>query len=180
MNFGIYLPSKAELEKVPVIYWLSGLTCTEQNFITKAGAQKYANEEGVAIVAPDTSPRGCNIEGEEDSWDFGTGAGFYLDATEEKWKKNYKMYSYITEELPKLVGENFPVDVTRASIMGHSMGGHGALTIFFKNSNKFRSVSAFAPICNPIECPWGQKAFNGYLGENKESWKVKKVDKYMQ
>ncbi|CAD5119088.1 DgyrCDS7733 [Dimorphilus gyrociliatus] len=171
MNFGIYLPQTSETKKVPVIYWLSGLTCTEQNFVTKAGAQKYANEEGIAIVAPDTSPRGCNIEGEEESWDFGTGAGFYVDATEEKWRNNYRMYSYITEELPKIIGGNFPVDTSNASIMGHSMGGHGALTIFFKNADKFKSVSAFAPICNPIECPWGQKAFNGYLGQNKETWK---------
>lgn len=183
MTFGVFLPPQAEKEKVPVIYWLSGLTCTEQNFVTKAGAQRYATEHGVVIVAPDTSPRGCNIEGEEDGWDFGTGAGFYVDATEEKWKTNYRMYSYVTKELRELVNANFPVKEDKQSIMGHSMGGHGALICFLKNPGLYRSVSAFAPICNPIECPWGQKAFSGYLGSNRDDWKqydacelVKKYD----
>jgi len=172
MTFGIYLPPQAESEKVPVIYWLSGLTCTEQNFVTKAGAQNYASQHGVAIVAPDTSPRGCNIEGEDDSYDFGSGAGFYVDATEEKWKTNYRMNSYITKELPEVINANFPVLADRQSIMGHSMGGHGALTLFLKNPGKYVSVSAFAPICNPLECPWGQKAFTGYFGaDNKDLWK---------
>lgn len=170
MNFGIYLPPQAESCKVPVVYWLSGLTCTEQNFITKAGAQKYAAEHGIVIVAPDTSPRGCNIEGEDEAYDFGSGAGFYVDATEEKWKKNYRMYSYVTKELPDVINRNFPVLEDKQSIMGHSMGGHGALISFLKNPGQYRSVSAFAPICNPVDCPWGQKAFSGYLGDNKSVW----------
>lgn len=171
MKFGVYLPPQAESGKVPVLYWLSGLTCTEQNFISKAGAQRYASEHGLAIVAPDTSPRGCNIEGEDDSWDFGTGAGFYVDATEEKWKTNYNMYSYVTKELPALVSGNFPVIPEKRGISGHSMGGHGALICALKNPAMYKSVSAFAPICNPINCPWGQKAFSGYLGSNQETWK---------
>lgn len=171
MKFGIYLPTKSESVKVPVLYWLSGLTCTEQNFITKAGAQKYAEEYGIAIVAPDTSPRGCNIEGEEDSWDFGTGAGFYINATQEKWKTNYNMYSYITSELPTYISSHFPVLITKQAICGHSMGGHGALICALKNPGMYKSVSAFAPICNPVNCPWGQKAFSGYFGSNKEEWK---------
>lgn len=171
MKFAIFLPSKSDSVKVPVLYWLSGLTCTEQNFITKGHAQGYAEQYGIAIVAPDTSPRGCNIEGEEDSWDFGTGAGFYVNATEEKWKTNYNMFSYVTKELPSLVDANFPVLSHKAAISGHSMGGHGALICALKNPGKYKSVSAFAPICNPMNCPWGQKAFSGYLGPNKDMWK---------
>lgn len=171
MKFAIFLPSKSDSEKVPVLYWLSGLTCTEQNFITKAGAQKYAEQHGLAIVAPDTSPRGCNIEGEEDSWDFGTGAGFYVDATEEKWKTHYNMFSYVTKELPSIINSNFPVHADRMAISGHSMGGHGALICALKARGQYRSVSAFSPICNPINCPWGQKAFSGYLGPDQETWK---------
>ena len=174
MNFAIYLPPGAETEvseKIPVLYWLSGLTCTEQNFITKAGAQRYAAERNIILVAPDTSPRGCGIEGEDDSWDFGTGAGFYVDATEEKWKTNYNMYSYVTKELPALVNANFPALPDRQSIFGHSMGGHGALICALKNPGKYRSVSALAPICNPMNCPWGEKAFTGYLGPDRERWK---------
>ncbi|KAK1169726.1 S-formylglutathione hydrolase-like isoform X1 [Acipenser oxyrinchus oxyrinchus] len=170
MRFGIYLPPKAEGGKCPVLYWLSGLTCTEQNFITKAGSQQEAAEHGIIIVCPDTSPRGCNIEGEDESWDFGTGAGFYVNATEDQWKVNYRMYSYITEELPHLISSNFPADSERMSISGHSMGGHGALICALKNPGKYKSVSAFAPICNPMQCPWGQKAFNGYLGSDKSKW----------
>ena len=169
MDIGVFLPAQSETQKCPVIYWLSGLTCTEQNFVTKAGAQRYAAEKGVILVAPDTSPRGCNIEGEDDSWDFGTGAGFYVDATEEKWKDNYRMYSYVTKELPQLVNENFPTS-GKQSIMGHSMGGHGALICALKNPGMYSSVSAFAPICNPIQCPWGQKAFTGYLGSDRDTW----------
>ncbi|XP_077987311.1 S-formylglutathione hydrolase-like isoform X2 [Glandiceps talaboti] len=171
MTFGVYLPPQIESEKCPVLYWLSGLTCTEQNFVTKAGAQRVAAEHGIVIVAPDTSPRGCKIEGEDDSYDFGSGAGFYVDATEDKWKTNYRMYSYITKELPEIINSNFNVKPGVASIFGHSMGGHGALICTLKNPGKYKSVSAFAPICNPMECPWGQKAFNGYLGANQESWK---------
>merc|ERR1712137_116940 len=173
MNFSIYLPPQSEDTevKLPVIYWLSGLTCSEQNFIQKAGGQRLAAEHGVIIVCPDTSPRGCNIEGEDDSWDFGTGAGFYLDATEEKWKTNYRMFSYVTKELPLLVASHFPVNSSLQSIMGHSMGGHGALTIALKNPGVYRSVSAFAPIANPTAVPWGKKAFPLYLGADAESWK---------
>ncbi|XP_022253420.1 S-formylglutathione hydrolase-like isoform X2 [Limulus polyphemus] len=171
MNFSVYLPPQAEEKKVPVLYWLSGLTCTEQNFIQKAGAQRYAAEAGVMIVCPDTSPRGVNIEGEDDSYDFGSGAGFYVDATEEKWKNHYKMYSYVTKELPEIINGNFPALPHCQSIFGHSMGGHGALICALKNPGKYCSVSAFSPICNPMECPWGQKAFTGYLGKDKETWK---------
>lgn len=171
MNCAVYLPPQAEYENVPVLYWLSGLTCTEQNFVTKAGAQKYAAEYGICIVAPDTSPRGCNIPGEDDAYDFGSGAGFYVDATEQKWKTNYRMYSYITEELPNLIKANFPVDMNKQSIFGHSMGGHGALICALKNPGRYKSVSAFSPICNPCECPWGKKAFTGYLGSDTNAWK---------
>ncbi|XP_071798141.1 S-formylglutathione hydrolase-like [Asterias amurensis] len=171
MNFGIYLPLEAETEKLPVLYWLSGLTCTETNFAMKAGAQGMAAESKVIIVMPDTSPRGCNIEGEEDGWDFGTGAGFYIDATEDKWKTNYRMFSYITKELPNVINENFSTKPDVMSIFGHSMGGHGALVCALKNPGQYRSVSAFAPICNPMQCPWGQKAFSGYLGSDQETWK---------
>lgn len=171
MTFGVILPPQAESQKCPVLYWLSGLTCTEQNFITKAGGQRVASELGIIIVCPDTSPRGCKIEGEEDGWDFGTGAGFYVDATEEKWKNNYRMYSYVTSELPKVIAENFPTN-GKQSIFGHSMGGHGALICALKNPGLYKSASAFAPICNPIKCQWGQKAFLGYLGSDQESWKA--------
>lgn len=170
MTFGIYLPPQCQEGPCPVVYYLSGLTCTEQNFVTKANAQRYAAELGVVIVAPDTSPRGAGVEGEDESWDFGTGAGFYVDATQEPWKENYRMYSYITKELPEIVKTNFNVNGL-ASIMGHSMGGHGALICFLKNLGMYESVSAFAPICNPINCPWGQKAFSGYLGSDQETWK---------
>jgi len=172
MNFSIYLPPQSEDAgvKLPVLYWLSGLTCSEQNFIQKAGCQRLAAEHGIVIVCPDTSPRGCNIEGEDDSWDFGTGAGFYLDATDEKWKTNYRMFSYVTKELPVLISCHFPVDSSSQSIMGHSMGGHGALVCALKNPGAYRSVSAFAPICNPVNCAWGVKAFSGYLGESKDEW----------
>ncbi|KAL9411702.1 hypothetical protein AB3S75_045327 [Citrus x aurantiifolia] len=170
MNFHIYFPpSSSPSHKFPVLYWLSGLTCTDENFIAKSGAQRAASAEGVALIAPDTSPR-LNVEGEADSWDFGVGAGFYLNATQEKWK-NWRMYDYVVKELPKLLSENFPqLETSRASIFGHSMGGHGALTIYLKNLDKYKSVSAFAPICNPVNCPWGQKAFTNYLGSNKADW----------
>ncbi|XP_063902635.1 S-formylglutathione hydrolase [Zophobas morio] len=163
-KFGVYLPPQAEQKKLPVIYWLSGLTCSEANFIEKSGAQKYAAEHGVIIVNPDTSPRNLNIAGDSESWDFGVGAGFYVDATQDPWKKNYKMYSYVTSELIQIIGENFPILEGKQSIMGHSMGGHGALICALKNPGLYKSVSAFAPICNPSECPWGIKAFTGYLG----------------
>lgn len=171
MNFHIYFPpSPSPSHKFPVLYWLSGLTCTDENFIFKSGAQRAASSEGVALIAPDTSPRGLNVEGEADSWDFGVGAGFYLNATQEKWK-NWRMYDYVVKELPKLLSDNFPeLETSKASIFGHSMGGHGALTIYLKNQDKYKSVSAFAPIANPINCAWGQKAFTNYLGGNKSDW----------
>ncbi|XP_065175364.1 S-formylglutathione hydrolase-like [Sycon ciliatum] len=174
MTFAVYLPPQAEEDgaKLPVLYYLSGLTCTEQNVVTKSGFQRYAAEHGLIVVCPDTSPRGCGIEGEDDSWDFGTGAGFYVDATEEKWKKNYNMYSYVTEELPALVNSNFPVNMERTGITGHSMGGHGAIVCALKNPGLYQSVSAFSPICNPCDCPWGEKCFGNYLGSDKEAWKA--------
>lgn len=171
MTFAIYLPPQAETRKLPVLYWLSGLTCNDENFSTKSGAQRYAAEQGIVLVMPDTSPRGLELPGENDSYDFGSGAGFYLNATREPWSRHYRMYDYVVDELPALVVENFPVDPVRRSISGHSMGGHGALTIALKNPLRYRSVSAFAPIVAPSQVPWGQKAFSGYLGdEDKEPW----------
>ena len=171
MTFAIFLPPFASKEKpVPVLYWLSGLTCTDQNFMQKAGAMKLAAELGMAIVAPDTSPRGENVpDDEEGSYDFGLGAGFYVDATQAPWDKHYKMYSYIVNELPALIESEFPVTKERA-ISGHSMGGHGALVIGMRNPNKFVSVSAFSPISNPSDCPWGEKALGRYLGDDKAAW----------
>lgn len=171
LTFHIYFPPcSSPSHKFPILYWLSGLTCTDENFIIKSGAQRAASAEGVALIAPDTSPRGLNVEGEADSWDFGVGAGFYLNATQQKWK-NWRMYDYVVKELPKLLSENFPqLDTSKASISGHSMGGHGALTIYLKNLDKYKSASAFAPIANPINCPWGQKAFTNYLGNDKAAW----------
>jgi S-formylglutathione hydrolase len=170
MRFGIYLPSQASTEKVPVLYWLSGLTCTDENFATKAGAQRVATELGVAIVMPDTSPRGLELPGEDDSYDFGSGAGFYLNATESPWAGHYNMYDYVVSELPTLINQKFPVDSERVSISGHSMGGHGALSIALKNPYTYKSVSAFSPIVAPTQCPWGQKAFAGYLGDDESAW----------
>ncbi len=165
MTFSIYLPPQANSGSVPVLYWLSGLTCTDENFVAKAGAQQYAAELGVAIVCPDTSPRGDAVPDDpEGAYDFGLGAGFYVNATNEPWAQHYRMYDYVVDELPSLVSQSFPVLDNRVSISGHSMGGHGALTIALKHPDRFRSVSAFAPICSPINCPWGQKALAGYLG----------------
>lgn len=171
MVFSVFVPPQAEKGPVPVLFWLSGLTCTDQNFTTKAGAQRAAAEHGILLVAPDTSPRGCNIEGEDDSWDFGSGAGFYVNATEPKWSKHYNMYSYVTEELPEIVHANFPTRRDSVGVFGHSMGGHGALICALKNPGMYKSVSAFAPICNPMNCPWGKKGFSGYLGADQEAWK---------
>ncbi|HEY8279566.1 MAG TPA: S-formylglutathione hydrolase [Bdellovibrionota bacterium] len=170
MNFAAYLPPQAKEKKVPVLYWLSGLTCTEENFITKAYAQLFARKFGIAVVAPDTSPRGAGVPGEDESYDLGTGAGFYVDATKAPWAKNYKMYSYITQELRLLVEKELPVDGKRSGIFGHSMGGHGALVLGLRNPELYRSISAFAPICAPVKAPWGMKAFNAYLGEDKTKW----------
>jgi len=172
MQFSIFLPPQAEVEPVPVLYWLSGLTCNDQNFVTKAGAQQYATEFGIAIVCPDTSPRGEDVPDDpEGVWDFGLGAGFYLNATQEPWAKNYRMYDYLVEELTDVVNANFTVDSQRQSIFGHSMGGHGALTIGLRNPDQYQSISAFSPIVAPSKCPWGKKAFSNYLGKNKKLWK---------
>ena len=170
MVFAIYLPPQAEAGPVPVLYWLSGLTCTDENFMQKAGAQRLAAELGIAIVAPDTSPRGTGVPGDPDgAWDFGLGAGFYVNATEEPWRRHYRMYDYVVEELPALVEAHFPVSDARA-ISGHSMGGHGALVCALKNPGRYRAVSAFAPIANPSACPWGEKAFARYLGADRARW----------
>lgn len=169
MVFSIYLPPQMESQAVPVLYWLSGLTCTDENFMQKAGAQRLAAELGLAIVCPDTSPRGTDLPGEHDDYDFGSGAGFYLNATQAPWDQHYKMYDYIVTELPKIINGYFSV-TDKNSISGHSMGGHGALTIALKNPGKYCSVSAFAPICNPINAPWGHKIFSGYLGKDKKQW----------
>ncbi|MEC4984808.1 MAG: S-formylglutathione hydrolase [Oscillatoria sp. PMC 1068.18] len=171
MNFAVFLPPQAETKSVPVLYYLSGLTCTEENFIVKAGAQKYAAESGIMLVAPDTSPRATGILGEDEDWDLGTGAGFYVDATENPWQKHYQMYSYVVEELPDLIAANFSVIREKQGIFGHSMGGHGALICALRNPEKYVSVSAFAPIAAPRQCPWGEKAFRNYLGENRETWR---------
>ena len=172
MKFCVYLPPQAERRRVPVLWYLAGLTCSEETFMIKAGAQRVAAELGLALVAPDTSPRGVPLAGDSASWDFGVAAGFYLDATEEPWSRHYRMYSYITRELSALVEQNFPVDARRQGIFGHSMGGHGALTVGLKNPERYRSISAFAPIAAPMHCPWGQKAFTGYLGANRETWRA--------
>ncbi len=170
MNFSIFLPAEAESEKVPVLYWLSGLTCTDENFVQKAGAQQFASKYKVAIVAPDTSPRGDDVADDPDEhWDFGLSAGFYLNATEEPYKKHYQMYDYILE-LFELVSNPFSIDASRAAISGHSMGGHGAISIGLKNQDKFKSISAFSPIIAPMQVPWGKKAFALYLGDNQDEW----------
>ncbi|MEL7052458.1 MAG: S-formylglutathione hydrolase [Cyanobacteria bacterium J06588_5] len=170
MALAVYVPPQAEEGPVPVLYYLSGLTCTEKNFIEKAGAQRYAAEHGLLLVAPDTSPRGVDIPGEDDSWDFGTGAGFYVNATQSPWAKHYQMYDYVTVELPQLIAKTFDVKADRVGIMGHSMGGHGALICGLKNPEQYASVSAFAPIAAPSQCAWGKKAFAGYLGDDESDW----------
>lgn len=172
MTFSIFVPPQAleknSAQKCPVVYWLSGLTCTDENFVHKAGAQRIAAELGLIIVCPDTSPRGDSVPDDtEAAWDFGLGAGFYVDASETPWSEHYQMYTYITEELPELIEANFPVTEQRA-ISGHSMGGHGALTIALKNTSRYQSASAFAPIASPMHCPWGIKALSNYLGEANE------------
>ncbi|KEI71681.1 S-formylglutathione hydrolase [Endozoicomonas elysicola] len=172
MRFAIYLPPQSLEQPVPVLYWLSGLTCTDENFMQKAGAQRIASELGIAIIAPDTSPRGDNIPDDpEAAYDFGLGAGFYVNATQSPWSQHYRMYDYVVSELPDLIEEHFPVSKKR-SISGHSMGGHGALTIALRNPDRYLSVSAFSPISNPMNTPWGQKAFMGYLGNDRELWKT--------
>ncbi|QOW19868.1 S-formylglutathione hydrolase [Lysobacter ciconiae] len=168
MDFAVYLPPQARQGPCPVLYWLSGLTCNEQNFITKAGAQGYAAKHGVILVAPDSSPRGEGVADDE-AYDLGQGAGFYLNATREPWAKHYRMYDYITQELPALVDAHFPTTTARG-ISGHSMGGHGALVIALRNPGMFRSVSAFSPVVAPSQVPWGEKAFGAYLGEDHDEW----------
>jgi S-formylglutathione hydrolase len=171
MRFSVYLPPQAEQGPVPVLFYLAGLTCTEETFMIKAGAQRLAAELGVMLVAPDTSPRGANVPGEDENWDLGTGAGFYVDATTPAWRTHYRMYSYVTEELHAIVtGGALPGDASRTGIFGHSMGGHGALVLALRNPAKFRSVSAFAPIAAPSLCPWGKKAFGAYLGADVQDW----------
>lgn len=170
MRFSVYKPPQAETEPRPVVFWLSGLTCTEENFTVKAGAQRYAAEHGLVVVAPDTSPRGVNLPGEDDAYDFGSSAGFYVDATQEPWSRHYHMYSYVTGELPALIFKHFPARADRQGIFGHSMGGHGALTIGLSNPDTYQSISAFAPIVAPSQCPWGEKALDGYLGDDRETW----------
>ncbi|MCQ4315398.1 S-formylglutathione hydrolase [Stutzerimonas zhaodongensis] len=172
MVFAVYLPPQAEGgEKLPVLYWLSGLTCTDENFMQKAGAHRLAAELGLIIVAPDTSPRGADVPDDPDkAYDFGLGAGFYLNATQQPWSRHYRMYDYVVSELPELIEANFPVSDKRG-ISGHSMGGHGALVCALKNPGRYQSVSAFAPIANPVDCPWGEKAFTGYLGTDRSRWR---------
>ncbi|MCL1472807.1 S-formylglutathione hydrolase [Argonema antarcticum] len=172
MKFAVYQPPQARLRSVPVLYFLSGLTCTEENFMAKAGAQRFAAEYGLMLVAPDTSPRHTGIAGEDDDWDLGTGAGFYVDATIGPWKSHYRMYSYVVDELPAAIAQNFPAIPERQGIFGHSMGGHGALICALKNRDRYLSVSAFAPISAPMRCPWGQKAFTHYLGTDRETWRA--------
>ena len=169
MVFGVFLPPQARERAVPALLWLSGLTCTDENFMIKAGAQRIAAELGLALVCPDTSPRGTDFPGEHDDYDFGSGAGFYVNATQPPWSANYRMYDYVTRELPALVEAQLPLN-GKWGISGHSMGGHGALICYLKNPGKYLSVSAFAPICNPSECPWGQKAFSNYLGDDRNDW----------
>jgi len=168
MKFAVYLPPQAASGACPVLYWLSGLTCNEQNFITKAGAQRYAAEHGIILVAPDTSPRGEEVADAE-GYDLGKGAGFYLNASQEPWAAHYRMHDYIVEELPALIEAHFPASGSRG-ISGHSMGGHGALVLALRNPGRYRSVSAFSPIVAPSQVPWGEKAFTAYLGEDRASW----------
>ena len=173
MIFSIYLPPQANTQKVPLLWWLSGLTCNDQNFVTKAGAQRIAAELGIAIIAPDTSPRGDEVPDDaQNAWDFGLGAGFYINATQWPWAKHYRMYDYVQSELPALSAKEFgnKIDATRQSIAGHSMGGHGALTLAIRHPEQYLSVSAFAPIVAPTQCPWGEKAFSHYLGHDKAAW----------
>lgn len=172
MAFAVYLPPQAQAAPVPALYYLAGLTCTDETFMIKAGAQRHAAEHGLALVACDTSPRGLGYPGEDEAYDFGTGAGFYLDATVDPWARGYRMASYLNAELPALIEAEFPVSSERRGIFGHSMGGHGALVSALRHPERWASVSAFAPICNPSQVPWGEKAFSNYLGADREAWKA--------
>ena len=169
MRFSVFLPAQARTGKVPALFYLAGLTCTEETFMIKAGAQRVAAVQGLILITPDTSPRGAGIAGESDSWDFGLAAGFYVDATQAPWNAHYRMYSYVLE-LRQVVIQALPIDSSRVGIFGHSMGGHGALVLALRNPGLFRSVSALAPICAPSQCPWGKKAFSEYLGCNEQDW----------
>lgn len=171
MTFSVYLPPQAEKEKVPALYWLSGLTCSDDNARVKAGAQRYAAEHGIALIFPDTSPRGDEVADDEQRYDLGQGAGFYVNATQAPWAEHYQMYAYVTQELPALLEANLPLLAGIKSVSGHSMGGHGALICALKNPASYQSVSAFSPICNPINCGWGQGCFFAYLGEERSAWK---------
>ena len=170
MRFSVFLPPQAAQGPVPAVVYLAGLTCNEETFMVKAGAQRLAAELGLALIAPDTSPRGAHVDGESASWDFGVGAGFYLDATEVPWAKHWRMESYLMKEWLPLIGAALPVDAERIGLFGHSMGGHGALTLALRYPGRFKSLSAFAPICAPTQCPWGHKAFTGYLGADRSRW----------
>ena len=170
MRFSVFLPPQVAQGSVPAVMYLAGLTCNEETFMVKAGSQRVAAELGLALIAPDTSPRGANVAGEADSWDFGVGAGFYLDATQAPWAKHWRMESYLLQELLPLLGAQLPIDTQRLGLFGHSMGGHGALTLALRHPGRFKSLSAFAPICAPTQCPWGRKAFSGYLGADESSW----------
>lgn len=172
MTFSVYLPPQAEKGNVPTLYWLSGLTCTDDNARTKAGAQRYAAEQGIAIVFPDTSPRGSDVTDEPDRYDLGKGAGFYVNATQEPWAKHYQMYDYVTQELPTLLEADLPLIPDVKSVTGHSMGGHGALLCALKNPDGYQSVSAFSPICNPVNCEWGKGCFGAYLGDEISTWRA--------
>ena len=172
MTFSLYLPPQAGTGPVPVLYWLSGLTCTDENFVQKAGAQRYAAEHGIAILCPDTSPRGDSVPDDPDgAWDFGLGAGFYVNATESPWSEHYRMYDYVTAELPAIADGFSTLDAGRCSISGHSMGGHGAMVVALRSPDRYASVSAFSPIVAPGQCPWGEKALGNYLGPDREAWK---------
>ncbi len=172
MRYSVFLPPQAAHGPVPAVMYLAGLTCTEETFMVKAGAQRLAAELGLALIAPDTSPRGAGVPGETESWDFGVAAGFYLDATEAPWAMHYRMESYLTRELLPLVTQTLPIDGERMGLFGHSMGGHGALTLALRHPGLFKSVSALAPICAPSQCPWGHKAFSGYLGTDRNAWQA--------
>jgi S-formylglutathione hydrolase len=170
MRFAVFQPPQARQQRVPVLFYLAGLTCTEETFAIKAGAQRVAAREGLMLVSCDTSPRQTGIPGEADDWEFGSGAGFYVNATQAPWSRYFRMYDYVLGELREMVLARFPAVASRVGIFGHSMGGHGALVLALKNPGIYRSVSAFAPICSPTRCPWGKKAFTGYLGENRTAW----------
>ena len=172
MRFAVYQPPQAKSEPVPVLYFLAGLTSTEENFMVKAGAQQFAAKYGLMLVAPDTSPRNTGIPGEDEDWDFGSGASFYVDATVQPWASHYRMYSYVVHELPALIAEHFPIKPERQGIFGHSMGGHGALVCALRNPEQYKSISAFAPIAAPMLCPWVHKAFTKYLGSDQETWRT--------